>query len=111
MRTQRCPVRSRLVPAASIAGEVGFGQRRAVDDRLPVDERLLAEMSLAIVGRRLTRGAADGGLDGDELLGAEQLDAQPGELGRGAVDEVVGLLEVELDQRRLVVGGELGHAR
>src|SRR5690349_21508793 len=45
------------------AGEVGLGERRAIDHRLPIDERLLAEVPLAVVGGSLACGAANGRLD------------------------------------------------
>ena len=92
------------------AGEVGLGQRRVVDDRLPLDERLLAEPTLAVVGGRLAGGAAHADLHLHEVLGPEQLDAEPLQLVRRRVEEVVGLLEVELDGAGLVLGGQLGEA-
>ena len=45
------------------------------------------------------------------MLGADQLDAEPMELVRGDVEEVVGLFEIELDAGRMGVIGQLGQAR
>ena len=89
------------------ACQIGLGHRRVVDHRRPGDERFLAEPALAVVGRRFAGDAAQADAGRDEVLGAEQFDAEPGELGRRGLDELVGLLEVELDRRGLVHGGQL----
>ena len=92
------------------AGQFGLGDRLVADDELPVDERLVTELLLAVVGRRRRglAGDADPGLH--ESLRPDEVDAEAFELGGGDVDEVLGDVELQLDRRGFVFERQIGHA-
>ena len=97
-------------PAASARARSASDDRRVVDDRLPLDQCLLAELRLAVVLRRVGGGAAHRHRCRDEVLWADQFDTEAFEHRRRHVEEIVGLLEFQFDRRRLVLCGEIGEA-
>ena len=115
-RRRRCaPIGGRCAAAwhrpprrrASSASEIVV----VADHHRPLDERLVAELLLAVVGR-CRRGLARHAHPGaDQALGTDELDAEALQLGGRDVEEVLGDVEVELDLRRFVFEREVGEAR
>ena len=93
------------------AGQFRLGDRLVADDELPVDECLVPELLLAVVGRRGRRLPGDAHPGLHEALGPDEIDAETLELGGGDVDEVLGDVEFQLDRGRFVFERQIGQAR
>ncbi len=92
------------------AGQLGLGDRLVADDELPVDERFVTELLLAVVGGRRRRLATDADAGLDEALRPDQVDAEAFELGGSDVDEVLGDVELQLDRGGFVFERQVGQA-
>ena len=93
------------------ARHVGFGDGCVVDDRLPLDERLLPEACRAVVFGRVGRRGPHTHGRRHEMLGTDQFDAEALEHRGSDVDELVGLVEIEFDRAGLVLVREVREAR
>ena len=108
MRTQRCPVRISVVPAASIrarsASDSGVSSTTAFHSTsasLPNRPLRSSAGASRAVPRTPTRART-------RCSGPSSSIPSRSQLGRGDVEEVVGLIDVELDRAGLVLGREVG---
>ena len=90
------------------AFELGVGDLLVTHDELPFDERLAAELLLAIVLRCRSRLAGDAHGVADQPLRTDEFDTGLLEFERRDVDEVLSRFEVELDAGRLVLECQVG---
>jgi hypothetical protein len=91
-------------------GDLRLGDLLVADHHLPLDQRLRAELLLAVVGRRRRGLAVDAHPGADQTFRADQLDAHPLQLDRGDVEEVLGDVEFQFDLGRFVFQCEVGEA-
>ena len=90
------------------AGEFGLGDRFVADHHRPVDERLVAELLLAVVGGCRGGFAVDADACPHEPLRPDQFDAEALQLGGRDVDEVLGDVQFEFDRGRFVLERQVG---